>query len=589
MDAELVSMTEPAATGDSVASAATLAIDPAEPAVEPPSTGAPEPALESPSTDAPEPPAPDDIGGGGEGSHGLDVGRIARAGALNLAGAAVSVVTTVGLTVVVTQNSSKAVAGAYFTLTSIFLILAAAARLGADTGSVYTIAGLRARGETGRIRAAIRVAYTPTTIFSVLLLGVTWMAAPWVARELFASESTAAVTAIRVFGLCLPAAVITTVAEAAARGLGKTGPYVLFDRITRPALQVLGAAVVVVAVGETAWVGLASTYAVPFILTALVMVPWLAAMRRRAERRAGTSAQPTTRADWLGFWRFSAPRAGTSLMSLALQRLDVIIIAALRGPADAALYTAATRFLVVGQTAANALSMAVQHRFSALLSVGRRADANRLYQMTTTWLIVMIWPFYLTWAVLAHYLMKVFGAGYASAATVGVVLALAMLVATACGMVSMVLEMAGNTGVTFAQTGVALAADVVLDLLLVPHYGPLGAAIGWSVAILFNNLVPLATLYRRYHLFPISRGGVVAMIAATVCFAGVPMAGRLMFGDGAVTAVVAFAIGTAGYAVAVWRARHMLELAGLRALSRRGGKQPVVGNVTPSIGAAVEQ
>jgi len=64
------------------------------------------------------------------------------------------------------------------------------------------------------------------------------------------------------------------------------------------------------------------------------------------------------------------------------------------------------------------------------VAVGRNADANRLYQMTTTWLIVMIWPFYLTWAALAHPLMRIFGDGYQTASAVGVVLSLSMLVAT---------------------------------------------------------------------------------------------------------------------------------------------------------------
>lgn len=523
---------------------------------------------------APDVLAPSDGPGGADDAAGtLDVGKIARAGALNLVGAAVSVVATVGLTIVVTRNADKDVAGAYFTLTSIFLILCAAARLGADTGAVYTIASLRARHETSRVRAAMRVAYAPTVAISGLLLVVTWFAAPWLARELFAAETPATVTAIRIFGLCLPFAVVTTVAEAAARGLGRIRPYVLFDRMLRPLLQMIGAVAVVVLLGATAWVGLAATYAAPFALTAIVMVPWFAAMRRRAERRDGRAPRPTSAADWSGFWRFSAPRAGTTLISLALQRLDVIIVAAIRGASDAALYTAATRFLVVGQTAANALSVAVQHRFGALLSVGRTADANRLYQLTTTWLVLMIWPFYLTWAVFAGRLMAIFGGGYTSGKTVGVVLALTMLVATACGMVSMVLEMAGNTGVTLLQTSAALVIDIVLDLLLIPHLGPLGAAIGWAGALLFNNLVPLATLYRRYRLYPISRAGATAMAAAAVCFVGVPMLGRATFGDRPVADLIAFVVGLTAYAIVVWQRREALDLAELRTIVRRGRRK----------------
>ena len=160
------------------------------------------------------------------------------------------------------------------------------------------------------------------------------------------------------------------------------------------------------------------------------------------------------------------------MLQLALQRLDVILMAALRGPAEAALYTAATRLLVIGQMGGQSLSMAVQHRFSALLSRKSFAEANELYQMTTAWLIVMTWPIYLLWALFAYQVTGVFGHGYSSAGGVGVILALAMLVGTACGMVSMVLEMAGNTGIAFVQTAIALVANIVRRHRADPADGP---------------------------------------------------------------------------------------------------------------------
>ncbi|HEY2792314.1 MAG TPA: polysaccharide biosynthesis C-terminal domain-containing protein [Micromonosporaceae bacterium] len=507
----------------------------------------------------------------GQGAYGFDRNRIARAGALNLVGAAVSVVATFGLTIVVTRNTTQQVAGAYFILTSVFLILQAA-KLGADSGAVYMLAQHRALGQTNRIRAAMRVAYVPISVVSVAFTIAIWLMAPWLSRELLSTDSSAAVTSLRIFALCLPFSVVGLVAQSGARGLGTTVPYVAMERVVRPGLQLAGAAVVVVTLGAASWTGLAGSFSLPYILTGVISVPWLIALRKRAERRAGQAPLPTSRDDWTGFWKFSGPRAGTGLLTLGLQRLDVVIIGILRGTKDAAYYTAATRFLVVGQTISNALSVAVQHRFSALMARGERGDANKLYQMTTTWLILLTWPFYLSWAVLAHRLMALFGHAYQATFNVGIILALAMLVGTACGMVSMVLDMSGNTGVTLAQTALALTADIVIDLLLVPKYGPLGAAIGWATAIGLNNLLPLATLYRRYRLFPIGRGGLIAMGASVACFVVIPFATRLAFGDTVVTAVGAFAVGCIAYAVLVWRARTALELAGLRALRRRGTK-----------------
>ena len=50
-----------------------------------------------------------------------------------------------------------------------------------------------------------------------------------------------------------------------------------------------------------------------------------------------------------GFWRFTGPRALATLAQITIQRIDIVLVAIILGPAEAAIYTAATRFLVAGQ------------------------------------------------------------------------------------------------------------------------------------------------------------------------------------------------------------------------------------------------
>ena len=80
------------------------------------------------------------------GRPGPRLAGVARGGALNLAGALVAAVTTLVLTVVITRQFSKPVAGAFFTAISLFLIVEAAAGLGAYVGLVNFIARLRRLG-----------------------------------------------------------------------------------------------------------------------------------------------------------------------------------------------------------------------------------------------------------------------------------------------------------------------------------------------------------------------------------------------------------------------------------------------------------
>ena len=87
-----------------------------------------------------------------------------------------------------------------------------------------------------------------------------------------------------------------------------------------------------------------------------------------------------------------------------------------------------------------------------------------------------------------------------------------MLVATWCGAVDVVLGMAGRSVWTMYNAIAALAADLVLNIILIPRIGIVGAAIAWAVAILINNLAPLLELALWMGLHPFGRATTLAAI-----------------------------------------------------------------------------
>jgi O-antigen/teichoic acid export membrane protein len=96
----------------------------------------------------------------------------------------------------------------------------------------------------------------------------------------------------------------------------------------------------------------------------------------------------------------------------------------------------------------------------------------------------------------------VFGDGYASGVPVALVLAATMMLATACGMADVVLTSAGRTGSSLANLVAAIAVTVALDVLLIPGFGALGAALGWAGGMVVKNLLPLWRIHRLYGLRP---------------------------------------------------------------------------------------
>ncbi|MGC4806592.1 polysaccharide biosynthesis C-terminal domain-containing protein [Micromonospora sp. DT233] len=501
---------------------------------------------------------------------GGELGGAARHGVVNLLGVAVAAVAGFGLNIVVTRSWSMAEAGLFFAATSAFMIAYAAARLGTGVGSVYFISRYRALGQPERIRASVLVGLLPVLGVGTLIALAGWWAAPRIVALTFDEPVPGAVRALRVLLVFVPVAALCDFALAACRGFGKMRPLLLVERLGRTGLQVAGVGLVA-AFGLSATTALPLAWALPYLPAAGFGALWLARLVRRAERGASAPAA-SLRAEFAPYWRYSGPRALSGLAQMAVQRLDIVLLGALRGLADAALYTAATRFLALGQLSGQALSTAVQHRLAEHLARDDRAAAGRLYQAATGWLVLLAWPAYLLFAVFAEPMLHLFGDGYAAGQRVTVLLALTMLLATGCGMVDTVLNMAGRTSWTFYNALAGTGINVLLNVLLIPDHGIMGAAVAWSASIVITNLVPLAQLHHAYRLHPFGRGTLVAAGLAVACF-GVPaLLVRAVTDAGPVTLAVLALLGGIGYAAGVWRLRRVLQLDALRAL-RRGRRR----------------
>ncbi|RSN08702.1 polysaccharide biosynthesis protein [Nonomuraea sp. WAC 01424] len=402
-----------------------------------------------------------------------------RRGIAGLTGAGVSALAQFSLAVVVTRAFSPAQAGAFFSVTALTLMAAGIAKLDAGNGLVYFIARAKTydyRGISGYIRAAM----VPCALVAC---GAGVLLEP----------------RIGLLAWALPVIVLGDVALAATRGFGSIRPTVLLDGVLLPTAQLV----------LVSWAALAkapewlpAAWALPFVP---LLVLALAGLPGRAPR---TPYLPGTGRD---LWRYTAPRSVAGAIQAVFQRLDIVIVAWLAGPAQAAVYTAATRFRVVGQLANQGLAQAVQERLVRALADGELGRARELYQATTIWLVLLTWPVWLGYAVLAPWLLRVFGPAYGAAAPIALVLAGTMLVATACGMVDVVLTAAGHTLTSLLNLLAAITCTVALDLVLIPSHGALGAVIGWSSGVIVKNLLPLWQLHHRYGLRPFGRHTLAAL------------------------------------------------------------------------------
>ena len=126
----------------------------------------------------------------------------------------------------------------------------------------------------------------------------------------------------------VPVAVVYAITMSASRGLGSVRPLVLVEKIGRNLLETVSAGVAAavttsIALIVTAWVA-------PYAAMLIVVAVWvLRRTKRMLANSAERSADPTPwRPLASEFWRFSAPRAVSRVCTVALQRFDILVVAA---------------------------------------------------------------------------------------------------------------------------------------------------------------------------------------------------------------------------------------------------------------------
>ena len=133
----------------------------------------------------------------------------------------------------------------------------------------------------------------------------------------------------------------------------------------------------------------------------------------------------------------------------------------------------------------------------------------------------------------------------------------------------MVQLLSGRTVINLVTNAASLAANIGLNLILIPRYELTGAAIAWVASLTLNNVVPLYQVWRTDRHHPLS----AALSAATVGGLLIVLASGLialqLFGDGWRTVIAWGCLSGALYVAFLWRYRQLLELDDLANSLRR--------------------
>ena len=455
-------------------------------------------------------------------------------------------------------------AGALFEAIAIFTICSNATELGADTGLLRLMTIYRRRHPSD-LRRLTLVAFVPAFVCSSIAAFLVILYAPQL-THVFVHKAPHADTPtdLRILAAFLAAQTTETVLATGIRSWSiKPFISIIYFFVPLSRIVLLG---IVYAIGLTprlAAVAWAAPIGVAFVMVVVMTEVYL---RRESHRRPppahGQAHDPPSsyRSIARKFWTFSLPRSLGGLFQILIVWFGILLVGAYTSAHDAAAYTVASRYLIVGTFPVLAVGFAIAPQIVRLMDGRDRAEARNLYSVSTWWVMAASWPILLSLAIFAPFFTALFGHKYQIADTALVILSLSTLANTGTGCNGMVLLMAGRSGVNLAMAGIGLAINVGLGVLLIPHLGLTGAAIGWTATILFSAAFASTLLWKLYRISPFGPGYPRIAAAAILCYAVPGLVLRLAFGARPLTFAAFAVVSSVLYAGALWFWRRDFHL-----------------------------
>jgi len=226
------------------------------------------------------------------------------------------------------------------------------------------------------------------------------------------------------------------------------------------------------------------------------------------DRRLHGAVTPGARRYEPRYWLETAlPLFVVDSFFILLTYVDTLVLQAFVGPADVAVYFAATKTLALVNFIYFAVSAACAHRFSEYHVAGERDKLATFLAEAIRW---TFWPSLALAAVLLALgkpILMLFGPGFADGYHLIVIMSVGLVARSAVGPAERLLNMIGQQKICAAIYGCAFAVNLVLCLVLIPHFGLTGAAIATSTAVLVESALLFAVTKRRLGLHVFIWGG----------------------------------------------------------------------------------
>ncbi len=387
--------------------------------------------------------------------------------------------------------------GIFFLAFTIVLILATIGRVGMENALVRFIAANLSAKLPGKVLGVYQKAMLYSLVVSTILATLLYILAPWISQTVFAKPELAQSLGIMAIAV-IPLALLTLHANA-LQGLKEIASSISVSSVYVPLITCV---VAVIFVPKNGIAAAAWGYLMATTITLLI------------GRRFWQNAVSSLKANAAEFNRSellasSMPLFGIVMMNLVIVWSPMMFLGIWENSKNVGIYSAASRTAMLTSFVLIAVNSIAAPKFAALYQRGDLLALGSLARKSAKMMVLLTSPALVLFMLIPELIMSIFGDQFNQGATILMILALGQFVNVATGSVGYLLMMTGNERLMRNNLIFIASLGILLNLILIPNYGILGAAIGASIVLATQNLIAMILVWRKLNIWTLPWIGII--------------------------------------------------------------------------------
>jgi O-antigen/teichoic acid export membrane protein len=381
--------------------------------------------------------------------------------------------------ILLARNLTTGEYGVFVFALSLASLLTSLSLVGLNTGIARNIPQLES---SDIIFSQLFTSYLTPTLVSSMTILVIWIAPDSVINELSGGGDP---FIVRIFILAVPAMVLVEINVGVYRGYGNTIYKIFTKDILRPSLETVLFAIIIYTIMDIFFISLA--FAFTYFIAGLLGLIFVKKL----------IPSPVSLSIDTSLIRFSLPLLGTSVIAMLLSNLDTFLLGYFTDSSSIGIYGVAYSLALSVSIITSSINYLAMPSISGSIKDSLQ-EATRYYHLSTRWSILgttipfLIFTF---WSV--EVISGTFGSGYVLAKKPLVILSVAIFIHSATGPTGGVITAIGHTKSMLIIDSLSLILNLILNILLIPIYGIVGAAVSTTASYFLFNYLYLYIIYRE--------------------------------------------------------------------------------------------